>query len=171
MDIRKKIKEKLEEKSKVEKIFFSIVSTAILVFSIYLSAYIDQVLSSKFKNFSNITWIESLFGLLKNKNQVTIFLLFELIGLSVIVFLFFSDLKGYQSKLVEITPEILIPESSGQGQFGTARFAKEEEIEKEFEVNILNSNDEIIKKLLKGGEADQAIIKDMKIETEGGEED
>lgn len=153
MDIRKKIKEKLEEKSKVEKIFFSIVSTAILVFSIYLSAYIDQVLSSKFKNFSKIPWIESLVGLVTNRKQLTIFIFLIMLGI-IFVIVIFNSFGTEKSRTMEITPNIKIPVSAGQGQFGTARFLSESEIDKEIAYFMIDPKDPKIKKLIEGGEAD-----------------
>lgn len=160
---------KKKQNKKLKYYLIGIILASIIT-GIYTSSYIDQILTSKFSNFEYIKYSQAVIGLFKNEKQLVLFLLHQLLGVTIAILVWLNDGKSYKSNLMEITPEIFIPEPSGQGQFGTARFAKEE-IEKEFEVNILNSNDEIIKKLLKGGEADQAIIKDMKIETEGGEED
>lgn len=161
---------KKKQNKKLKYYLIGIILASIIT-GIYTSSYIDQILTSKFSNFEYIKYSQAVIGLFKNEKQLVLFLLHQLLGVTIAILVWLNDGKSYKSNLMEITPEIFIPEPSGQGQFGTARFAKEEEIEKEFEVNILNSNDEIIKKLLKGGGADQAIIKDMKIETEGGEED
>ena len=52
----------------------------------------------------------------------------------------FTNLRPYQSDLVEITPEIKTPVSVGQFQHGSARWLNDEEKDKAFDSFILDPN-------------------------------
>ncbi|MCL2076841.1 MAG: type IV secretory system conjugative DNA transfer family protein [Oscillospiraceae bacterium] len=59
--------------------------------------------------------------------------------------------KPYQSREIKITPDITIPASAGQGQYGSARFMTNKEISKAFPRFELTPGNDTIKKLINNG--------------------
>jgi len=69
-----------------------------------------------------------------------LFLSFQGLVALIAVLFFFTNLRPYQSNLVEITPDIKTPVSVGQYQHGSARWLKDEEKEKVFDSFVLDKN-------------------------------
>jgi len=67
------------------------------------------------------------------------------------VMYFFTNLRPYQSDLVEITPDIKTPVPVGQYQHGSARWLKDKEKDKAFDSFILDPNHPQIMELIKTG--------------------
>ncbi len=76
-----------------------------------------------------------------------LFATIELAGFITIIFLNFAQDKSYMSKLIEVTPDIKIPEAKGQNQHGSARFLTEKEKDEYFDVMTINYKDNLIKLL------------------------
>ncbi|MGN0495529.1 MAG: VirD4-like conjugal transfer protein, CD1115 family [Lachnospiraceae bacterium] len=65
-----------------------------------------------------------------------------MIGLEVACGLYLSlNRSDYKSKTIELIPGLSIPASAGQGQYGTARFLSEKEIDNQFASVIINKKD------------------------------
>jgi type IV secretion system protein VirD4 len=73
--------------------------------------------------------------------------------------------KPYQSREIEITPDISIPAPAGQGQYGSARFMSEKEKKKHFGSYALSPANSTIQKLSERGNLiTKAIKNDKKME-------
>jgi type IV secretion system protein VirD4 len=66
-------------------------------------------------------------------------------------FVIFQD-KSYKTDEMKITSEISIPVSAGEGQHGTARFLKKNEIKKTFGSFTISAHDDVIAGLLRKGD-------------------
>jgi len=141
------------DKSKRKMFCLSIIIFLIgIVFNVYLSAMIDQALTSKFKDLSTMSYLKALSGMFTNFKQFQLFLLFQA-SITLLAFLLYATSgKHYKSKLIQVTPDISIPASAGQKQFGSARFMTDEEKDKFFE-NI-EFEGKIIKELVESGKDD-----------------
>lgn len=60
-------------------------------------------------------------------------LVFEIIGINYLL----VDDKQYKADMITVTPDIRIPAPAGQGQHGAARFLKEKEIPKTFDICVI----------------------------------
>ncbi|WP_242853210.1 hypothetical protein [Pseudobacteroides cellulosolvens] len=75
-----------------------------------------------------------------SKQHLMLFLFFQGLVVVMAVMFFFTNLRPYQSNLVEITPEIKTPVPVGQYQHGSARWLKDEEKDKVFDSFVLDKN-------------------------------
>ena len=75
-----------------------------------------------------------------SKQHLMLFLCFQGLVAVMAVMFFFTNLRPYQSNLVEITPDIKTPVPVGQYQHGSARWLKDEEKDKVFESFVLDKN-------------------------------
>lgn len=64
---------------------------------------------------------------------------------------FLTNIRPYQSKLKQVTPDIYTPAAVGQYQHGSAKWLTDKEKEKAFESFVLDPNDEQITKLIRTG--------------------
>lgn len=106
----------------------------------FFSAYLDQLLSKRFNlNEISVGYIESFYSLITNQKQLTFFIILEVICLTFLFYIFTITSSGLEkSGTIKITEDIRIPMAVGQGQHGTARFLRDEEIEKVF--NVIDEN-------------------------------
>ncbi|MCL2086176.1 MAG: type IV secretory system conjugative DNA transfer family protein [Oscillospiraceae bacterium] len=65
--------------------------------------------------------------------------------------LILSAQKPYQSREIEITPDIKIPAPAGQGQYGSARLMNAKEKSEAFSIFTINMFDDTVRALLKNG--------------------
>ncbi|OLN26572.1 hypothetical protein DSOL_4923 [Desulfosporosinus metallidurans] len=82
------------------------------------------------------------------------------------VMYFLTNLRPYQSDLMEITPDIKTPVAVGQYQHGSARWLKDAEKDKAFASFALNPHNKVIKALIKGGYDNIDFLKNKKEEVE-----
>lgn len=80
-----------------------------------------------------------------------LFLCLQGFALVMAVMYFFTNLRPYQSDLVEITPDIKTPVPVGQYQHGSARWLKDKEKDKAFDSFILDPSHPQIVELIKTG--------------------
>ncbi len=117
------------------------------IINLFCSINIHYILAREIEVFQFYSLFHIIKSLFTNKIHLAIFMLFETLITLICVYIYISQEKPYQSKLVEITPDIHIPESAGQGQHGTARFATKEEVEDYFDVLKIEYNSPIVKSL------------------------
>ena len=130
----------------------------------YLSTLIDLILVGELENLKLLTIRECFFNMKISQNHFKLFLTLESLILLVSIFYYTINDKPYQSDLIQITPKISIPVPAGQKQFGSARWMKEEEKNKVFDLCILRENDALIKYLISTGYKDLEKVKDKDIE-------
>ncbi|KJR45211.1 TRAG protein [Desulfosporosinus sp. I2] len=118
---------------------------------LYFSTLLHLVLSIKSLEFSFPTLGDSIQSLVSVKSHRMFFLCFEGFVLLFTVFLFFSNNKPYQSRMMQITPEISTPVSVGQKQHGSARWMTEKEKNANFQSYTLKLTDKVIQELLQRG--------------------
>lgn len=138
--------------------------TSILIFiagtigSLYIVSYIHLLLIGEMINLEIIEFFQTIEIIKGHKNSMTLFIAFELLVILIGMIYFLSNDKFYQSELITITPDISIPVSAGQKQFGSARFMTEEERGELF--NILTiKHDKTIKELINHGYDDVSALK------------
>lgn len=95
--------------------------------NLYFSKFIDQALKQQFRNVSWPNLMDSIQSLASDSRHLLLFLCLQGVVILMIVLLFFSNNRPYQSSLVAITPEIHTPIPAGQNQFGSASWMKESE--------------------------------------------
>lgn len=99
--------------------------------NIIITAYLHLLLTDEIK----IIGIGDSIQIIKtDPKAVKLFLLIEILVITLSLFYFFMKDTFYESELIEITPKIKIPKPAGQMQFGSAWFATKEEIEESFTV-------------------------------------
>lgn len=140
--------------SKKQKIiYYTILLIFLTLFSIIASIFIDIVLSNDIDFFINgnfnLTNIISRF--FENKKVLQLFALCEAGELLIIAYIVMQQKtkRSNVAELVEVAKGIKIPKSAGEGQYGTARFMKKEEIDQVFDKIVLDKNNPNIQKLLK----------------------
>ncbi len=78
------------------------------------------------------------------------------------VMYYLTNLRPYQSDLMEITPDIKTPVAVGQYQHGSASWLKDSEKDKAFESFVLDPDDPQIKKLIETGYDNLEFLKGKK---------
>jgi hypothetical protein len=94
---------------------------------------------------------ECLESMLMSRQHLMLFFCLQGFVLVMAFMYFFTNLRPYQSDLVEITPDIKTPVSVGQYQHGSARWLKDEEKDKAFDSFILDPNHPQIRELIETG--------------------
>ncbi len=121
--------------------------TLLTIANFLLSINLHNQLSRVTDTWQLYNVFEILKSLVFNRQHLVLFASFELFSLLVSICYYVMQEKTYESKLIEITPAIHIPEARGQNQHGSARFLKEDEKEKYFDIMVVDYNDNIIKDL------------------------
>ncbi|WP_406242038.1 hypothetical protein ACF3M2_14110 [Tissierella carlieri] len=123
------------------------------VVNIYFSAYLHNLLSNTkvplIPKFS-----QSIVSIVSIKQNLLLFLCFEVFVLLIAAYIITTKDKAYQSDLMKITPNIFTPVAAGQKQFGSARWMKKEEKDKAFPICKLDKSDKSIEYLIKVGDSD-----------------
>ncbi|WP_242865903.1 TRAG family protein [Desnuesiella massiliensis] len=109
---------------------------------------------------------ECLKSIFISRQHLMLFLCLQGFVLVMAVMYFFTNLRPYQSDLVEITPDIKIPVPVGQYQHGSARWLKDEEKDKAFDSFILDPNHPQIMELIKTGYDGLEFMGNSKIEND-----
>ncbi len=128
-------------------VLINIIGTYVNVFA---SSAIHNALLNKFKNFSFLSFSESINSMSMNKQHLQVFLLIQVVILLSSLLIF--TIGGYKTKQIVIVPNIKIPAPAGQGQYGTARFMTNKEIDNCFSKLVINPEDDLIKYLLYKGD-------------------
>ncbi|MEG1027418.1 MAG: hypothetical protein RSE07_01910, partial [Oscillospiraceae bacterium] len=110
--------------------------------------------------------INSFFNSIKtDKKHLLLFVSIFFLMYSVIMYSVFTNKNIAKAKtgMMKLTPEIEIPVSSGQKQYGSARFTTDAEQEKIFKTVKINAKNKTINALIKEGEKEKNAIKNGEI--------
>ena len=137
------------------KSFITIVYILLGLTCSYLMVIMSNSIAS-YRFFSNDTlrinsFGYSFLGFFNNfPNQLFVFILLEAI-IAIFIYVFISSFKSGVKEMTigmqQITDAISIPISAGQGQHGSARFLRNDEIDKCFKSNIVDLNNPVISRL------------------------
>ncbi|WP_201259645.1 hypothetical protein [Tissierella sp. P1] len=123
------------------------------IINIYFSTYLHNLLSNT-KVPSIPKFSQSIVSIVSIKQNLLLFLCFEIFVLLIAAYIITTKDKAYQSDLMKITPNIFTPVAAGQKQFGSARWMKKEEKDKAFPICKLDKSDKSIEYLIKVGDSD-----------------
>ena len=118
-----------------KKILLPIALILSIIFSMYVSTFAFYLMKADLETILKIN-VNIIINTIKSEPKVLLlFLLIEVI-LGLLLWLF-TNRNGniYKSKTVKLTDKISVPNSVGQGQYGTSRWMKKEELEKIFKPN------------------------------------
>lgn len=138
-------------KTKQKLIVCAIIFLTGSVVSLFFSTALHGLLSHEMRVLTLKPPGECVASLLASRQHAMLFLYMEGFMLILAVFYFLTNLRPYQSDLVEITPEIKTPKAVGQYQHGSARWLRDEEKDKVFDHFFLSPHDPFIKSLLDSG--------------------
>jgi len=108
--------------------------------NILFTTSVHSILSRQSKVLQLFSVMECLKSMANSKQHLMLFLCFQGLVAVMAVMFFFTNLRPYQSNLVEITPDIKTPVPVGQYQHGSARWLKDEEKDKVFDSFVLDKN-------------------------------
>lgn len=86
-----------------------------------------------------------------------------LVALLLTVVLFTGTYLNYRSDMQVVTPDIVTPCATGQGQFGTARWLPQEEVGRHFGIWRISGRSKDLQALLEAGKTDGKKIRNAKI--------
>lgn len=117
--------------------------------NIFFSTAVHKLLSRQITVLKLIPIGECLGSIFHSKQHFMLFVCFQGFFLVVAVMYFFTNMRPYQSDLIEVTPDIKTPVPVGQYQHGSARWLKDEEKDKAFDSFVLDTNNPQIRNLIK----------------------
>lgn len=127
-------------KTKAKLLICSLIFTIGGLVNIFFTTSVHSILSRQSKVLQLFSVMECLKSVANSKLHLMLFLCFQGLVVVMAVMFFFTNLRPYQSNLVEITPDIKTPVSVGQYQHGSARWLKDEEKDKVFDSFVLDKN-------------------------------
>ena len=130
--------------------------------NIFFSTAVHGLLSRQMTVLRLLPINECLQSMIESRQHLMLFLCLQGFVLVVAFMYFFTNLRPYQSDLIEITPDIKTPVSVGQYQHGSARWLNNEEKDKAFDSFILDPNHPQIKELIKTGYDGMEFIREIK---------
>ena len=116
--------------------------------NLFFSTALHLLLSRQMTVLKLLPLSECINSLFQSRQQLMLYLCLQGFSLILALMYYFTNLRPYQSDLVEITPEIKTPVSVGQFQHGSARWLNDEEKDKAFDSFILDPNHSLVKQLL-----------------------
>ncbi len=110
----------------------------------YVTFAMDEFLRSRGSMTEKITYLKGVHGLLKNNLQQQL-AKYYIIMVLIIEFIYLTNNsnKHNTSEIIQLTEDIAIPKPAGEGQFGTARFATQKEVEKKL-TKVIYKKDKVI---------------------------
>ncbi len=138
-------------KTKPKLIICSMIFTAGGFINIFFSTAVHMLLSRQMTILKLLPINECLKSIFISRQHLMLFLCLQGFALVMAVMYFFTNLRPYQSDLVEITPDIKTPVPVGQYQHGSARWLKDKEKDKAFDSFILDPSHPQIMELIKTG--------------------
>lgn len=134
MDLDKDKMSKRKKGKKIAGICFVLIA---LLFFPWLAALIDRFLSRQLTTQGMVSWLESFKLLFSNLNVGKLWF-FLCVGWAMYYFYVFNrmEAKLNESDTFKVTENIELPKAVGEGQHGTARFMKEEEKDKTFDMVV-----------------------------------
>ena len=116
--------------------------------NLFFSTALHLLLSRQMTILKLLPLSECINSLFQSRQHWMLYLCLQGFILILALMYYFTNLRPYQSDLVEITPEIKTPVSVGQFQHGSARWLNDEEKDKAFDSFILDPNHSLVKQLL-----------------------
>ena len=98
--------------------------------NLFFSTALHLLLSRQMTVLKLLPLSECINSLFQSRQQLMLYLCLQGFSLILALMYYFTNLRPYQSDLVEITPEIKTPVSVGQFQHGSARWLNDEEKDK-----------------------------------------
>lgn len=132
----------------------TIVQTVISVYLSTLSHLLLETKSLRFMDSGFPSFMSCIISIASVKSHLMLFLCFEGFILLFVVVLVFGNNKPYQSRMMQITPDIETPVAAGQKQHGSARWMTEREKDNYFSHQVLKSQDSLIYNLMRLGMTD-----------------
>lgn len=132
------------------------------IVNLFFSAAIHGLLSRQLTVLKLLPAGQCLNSLLSSKQHFLLYLCFQGFILILAVMFYLTNLRPYQSDLMEITPDIKTPVPVGQFQHGSARWLNDSEKDKAFDSFALNTHNKLIKQLIKSGYDNIDFLKDEK---------
>jgi hypothetical protein len=136
------------------------------IVNIFFSSALHGLLTRKMTKLSILPIGECIVSIFTSRQHFMLFLCLQGFMLILAVMYFLTNLRPYQSDLDEIIPDIKTPKAVGQYQHGSARWLKENEKEKAFDSFVLNSENKVIKALIKSGYDNIDFLKNKEDENE-----
>lgn len=132
-------------------VIFVILSIIIIPITIYISYFLDSVLSNKSIKIIDFGSVISIF--FSNKNMIKFSILIQALFMMLFFMLTFMSKTGmFKSDTLKVTNNIAIPKKNGQGQYGTSRFATDKEFDMAYEKLKFNKKEDLLnQKINKGG--------------------
>lgn len=130
--------------------------------NLFFSAAVHGMLSRQMTVLKLLPVEQCLASLFSSKQHFLLYLCLQSFVLILSVMYFLTNLRPYQSNLMDITPDIKTPVAVGQYQHGSARWLKDAEKDKAFESFVLNPYNKVIKPLIKGGYDNIEFLKNKK---------
>jgi len=114
------------------------------IFNVFFSTVLHNVLSGKMTALHRTGFFDCISSMVTDRKHFLLYMC--LVGFSLIltVVFFLMNMRPYQSRLNEITPEIHTPAAVGQYQHGSAKWLTEKEKDRAFESFILEVDNEQI---------------------------
>ncbi len=123
-------------------ITFSILSIIVIPITIYISYFLECILSSK--NIESIDFIYIISEFSSNINIIKFSILIQALFMVLFFMLVFTSKYGiFKSETLKVTNNISIPKKYGQGQYGTSRFATVKEFDSIYHKIKIIKNDDI----------------------------
>lgn len=108
-----------------------IIIVFIILIVIYVNIYITAIITKTIDATQFIFGIWVIKDIFNNNSKLKFLLCIVAVEIALILYIKLNK-PDYKSKLVEVTPDIYIPAPAGQGQYGNARFLRENEYEQTF---------------------------------------
>lgn len=128
---------------KKKVVTFSVLSIIVIPITIYISYFLECILSSK--NIENIDFIYIISEFSSNMNMIKFSILIQALVMVLFFMLVFTSRHGiFKSETLKITNNISIPKVNGQGQYGTSRFATVKEFDSIYQEIKFDKNKDIL---------------------------
>lgn len=141
-------------KTREKVIISSILFSGGLVLNLFFSSALHYILSRQSDVLRLIPIGECLASMFGNRQHMVLFLCLQGFISILCVMFFLTNLRPYQSDLVQITPDITTPIPVGQHQHGSARWLTDGEKDKAFRSFTLNKSDPAPRYYIRHGQDD-----------------
>jgi len=136
------------------------------IVNLFFSTALHELLSRRMTVLKLLPIGQCLASLFTSKQHFLLFLCLQGFVMVLSLLYYFTNLRPYQSDLMEVTPEIQTPVAVGQYQHGSARWLRSAEKRKRFQSVIIDPNNKVIKALMNSGYDDLDFLKAKEKEVE-----
>lgn len=149
-------------KTKQKLIVCSLIFFIGAILNLFFSTALHGLLSRQVTVLKLLPAGQCLSSLFSSRQHFHLYLCLQGFMLVLAVMYYLTNLRPYQSDLMEITPDIKTPVAVGQYQHGSARWLKENEKDKAFDSFVLNPYNKLVKQLIESGYDNIDFLKDEK---------